>query len=310
MRGMRAIPMILLCWAGLIAAGDLEPIDRHAMAILRVAGAPRSLAADRDDVWVTNAGRLDKFAAGDAMPLLSVPNEGGCGVPAVGFNAVWLADCHGRGIHRISRFDGSRVAAIDAGGTTAIQLATGAGSVWALDEMRGVLLRIDPRTNGVAARIDVAVGARSAAFGFDSVWVLSPRANSVLRVDPRLNRVVATIPAGPAPGSLAAGEQAVWALNHGDGTVTRVDPMLNAPTATIEVTAPGSGSSIDAGGGRVWVRGTDPLLSVIDPRLNRVTARYGPADQGGAVRVAGGAVWVTSPHDGTIWILPAPEREN
>ena len=125
------------------------------------------------------------------------------------------------------------------------------------------------------------------------------------RINPRTNRVVATIPAGHSPGPLAAGEGAVWVLNRGDGSVTRIDPDINAPAATIETDASGSGSDIDAGGGRVWVRGSRTLLSVIHPKLNRIVARYGAEAGGGSVRVAADAVWVSSAEAGTLWILPA-----
>lgn len=304
---MRALPIVFLCWAGCLAAQDLEPVSRHAFATLDVSGAPRFMAVDGDGVWITNTDRIEKLTRPDATPIVTVRIAGVCGIPVVDFNAVWVADCDEQAIHRINRFDGNRVATLRVAGIAGTpQPAAGAGSIWLVDAAASQLLRIDPRTNGVKARIAVASGSHAAAFGFDSVWITSTKGNSVQRIDARLNRVVATIAVGPSPLFLAAGEQAVWVLNQGDGTVTRIDPARNASVATIDAEASGQGGGIDTGAGRVWVRGRAPMLSVIDPRMNRVVARYGPGDSGGAVRVSPGAIWISSFEEGAVHLLPAP----
>ena len=78
---------------------------------------------------------------------------------------------------------------------------------------------------------------------------------------------MASIPVGPSPRFLAAGAGAVWTLNQGDGTVSRVDPVSNRLAATIRTDVPGPGGDIAVGAGRVWVRATRTLLSVIDPSV-------------------------------------------
>lgn len=306
----------LLCaWVSSAVAGDVDrttSITSAAVETLIVPGYPDFLAADGDAVWVTNAARVEKLQRGEAHPVLSVAMPGPCGGMTVAFNALWVADCKEAAIYRINRFSGDVIAVVRTGLADPkgeLSLASGAGSVWVLSDAAGVLSRIDPRTNNVSARIAVRPASYAAAFGFGSVWVSNTGMagggnGSIQRVDPATNRVTATIEVGQAPRFLVAGEGATWSLNQGDGSVTRIDPRINAAVATIDADAPGSGSDIDAGGGRVWVRSTRTLLSAIDPKANRIAVRYGPPAGSGAVRVAQDGVWVTAHDTSTVWVLP------
>ena len=77
---------------------------------------------------------------------------------------------------------------------------------------------------------------------------------------------------------------------------------------TIEVGVPGPGGDIAAGEGAVWVRAAKVLLSVIDPKTNKVKMRFGPAQGSGAVRAGDGKVWVSAHDVNKIWsINPATE---
>ncbi len=296
-------------------------IAARAVATLKVAGFADFLVADGKAVWVTNRGRIEKLDREHAQPVLTATVPSPCGAMAVGFGAVWVANCRDSSVYRVDRKSARVVAMIPTGLADRrgeLSVAVGAGSVWVLSDRAGVLSRIDPRTNSVIARITVAPNSFAAVFGFGSVWISNTGApnagapnagsttaasGSVQRVSPATNQVVATIPVGPTPRFLAAGERGVWTLNQGDGTVSRVDPKTNAVTATIAVGVPGGGGDIDAGGGAVWVRASRVLLSVIDPRSNRVVERLGPVAGSGAVRVAGNAVWVTAHDVGTVWVV-------
>ncbi len=151
----------------------------------------------------------------------------------------------------------------------------------------------------MVARIDVKPYSYAAATGFEAIWVTntgrprSTESGSVQRIDPKKNTVVATITVRGQPRFLAVGEGAVWVLNQADGTVSRIDPKTNEVVATIDVGAPGPGGDIAAGEGAVWVRATRVLLSVIDPKTNKVVARFGPPRGSGAVRAGDGKVWVS-----------------
>jgi virginiamycin B lyase len=145
------------------------------------------------------------------------------------------------------------------------------------------------------------------------VWVTNTgpakaaKNGSLQRIDPRSNTVVATIPVGRRPRFLASGEGGIWVLNQANGSVSRIDPGSNRVIDTIPVAgADGSGGDITTGLGRVWVRAEKVLLAAIDPATNRVVESVGPPAGSGAVRVAGGFIWVSAHDVQTIWVLRRP----
>jgi YVTN family beta-propeller protein len=75
---------------------------------------------------------------------------------------------------------------------------------------RGIVSRIDPRTNAVVATIPVGADPFGIAVGDGSVWVANRRGFTVSRIDPQTNKVVASIPVGNRPQGIAAGNGAVW----------------------------------------------------------------------------------------------------
>jgi len=293
-----------------------HPISIHTRAArtLVLADSVDFLVADGTAVWVTNRGRIEKLDADHDGPIATVAIPSPCGVMATGFGAVWVANCGDASVYRVD----SRTMAVTALIPTGLadpegelSLAAGAGSIWVLTDRLGVLSRIDPATNQVVAQIAVAPDSYAAAFGFDSVWVTntgapsSVHSGSVQRIDPRTNDVVATTLVGPTPRFLDAGEGGVWALNQGDGSVSRIDPATNQVVARITVPgADGDGGDICTGAGRVWVRATKTLLSVIDPATNTVIEQFGPPAGSGAVRVAGDHVWVSAHDVQTVWAIP------
>jgi virginiamycin B lyase len=289
-------------------------IVTRAARTLVVPGSADFFVADDDAVWITNRGRIEKLDAGHDGPVATVAVPSPCGVMAQGFGSVWVANCDDASIYRVDSRTHAVTAVIPAGLADPegeLSLAAGAGSVWVLSDRAGVLSRIDPATNEVVARIAVAPYSYGAAFGFGSVWITnsgkpaSSRAGTVQRIDPRNNEVVATIAVGPTPWFLGAGEGGVWTLNQGDGSVSRIDPATNAVVATIMVPdADGDGGDIATGAGRVWVRATKALLTVIDPATNIVTEQFGPPAGSGAVRVAGNYVWISAHDVQTVWAIP------
>ena len=85
--------------------------------------------------------------------------------------------------------------------------------------------------------------------------------------------------------------------------MTRIDADTNR-TVRIAARVRGEGGDLTVGGGSVWARGSDKLLTRIDPRRRRVVARYGPSSGSGAVIVGRGAVWISAHDVNTVWRLP------
>jgi streptogramin lyase len=123
----------------------------------------------------------------------------------------------------------NRVAAtIDAGGPLAFPqtIATGAGGVWLADPFDEQVVRIDPKTRRVMARIPAGAVTTLAMTG-DAVWALSSR--GLVRIDPATDRVVASASDPDLRGArlVAAGAGAVWTA--GWSSVSRIDPDLVTP---------------------------------------------------------------------------------
>jgi virginiamycin B lyase len=306
---------------------ELE-MPKVAAVILKLDGYRDFLAADSNDVWITNVKCVEKLAASRSTPILRVAVPAPGGAMVVGFGSLWVANLTDCSIYRIDRISGKITAIIPTGLAHRygeLSLALGAGSVWVLSDSSGVLTRIAPRNNTVEARIRVKAHSYCAAFGYNSVWVtnsgkahisdkgevISQEEGSVQRIDPALNKVVSTIPAGRSPHFLAVGENAVWTLNQGDGTVSRINSRTNVLDTTVDVSIPGTGDDIATGAGRVWIRGTRTLLLSIDPRDNTIIDRYGPPAGSGAIRVSGdNAIWVSAHDIHTVWIIHSKIAKN
>ena len=168
-------------------------------------------------------------------------------------------------------------------------IASGFGSAWATDLGPGRVLRIDPGTGRVVARVaagsevHVGTGAGSpdvvVAAGAGAVWALTGDLQNggregpvvLLRIDPRTNRIVARIPMrAPSGGTFsplavqAEGDR-VWVL--GDAGALRIDPATDAPDAFVPIREPAQG--VVAGGDQVWILTTGGRLLEIDARTGR-----------------------------------------
>ena len=295
----------------------LLPIEKTALASIRLEGFPDWLEIGFGSLWVSNAGlggvqRIDPDT-NKVVALVTVNQP--CAAMAAGIGSLWVASRKDKAIYRIDAHNNKVTATIpvtvaDSEGS----IAAGQGGVWVLTDQKGILTRIDAVTNEVIANISVKPYSYAAAAGYGEIWVTNtgrPRSTengSVQRIDPKTNTVVATIAVHSQPRFLAVGEGAVWVLNQTGGTVSRIDPVTNEVVASIEVGVPGPGGDIAAGEGAVWVRAAKVLLSVIDPKTNKVKMRFGPAQGSGAVRAGDGKVWVSAHDVNKIWsINPATE---
>jgi virginiamycin B lyase len=291
-------------------------IEKTAVASIHLQGFPDWLEIGFGSVWVSNPGlgAVQRIDPATNTVIAEVKVNVPCAAMAAGYGSLWVASRKDKSIYRINASNNKVAATIPVTvADSEASIAAGHGGIWVLTDQKGVLSRINPETNEVVARISVKPYSYAAVTGRDAIWVTNtgrPRATengSVQRVDPKTNAVVATITVHGQPRFLAVGEGAVWVLNQADGTVSRIDPESNEVVATIDVGVPGPGGDIAAGEGGVWVRASKVLLSVIDPKTNKVIKRFGPAQGSGAVRAGDGKVWVSAHDVNKIWRLN-PER--
>jgi len=240
---------------------------------------PAGVAAGDEGVWVANAvdGTVQRIAPGSMRVVRTLATPPRATGLALGFGYAWASASHGRTLYRIDPRENNVTATVPlrcsraAGAFFALcegaALATGAGSVWGLND-DGTLTRIAP--------IRAVVVERGIVSGVSET--------------------------GGAGGSIAAGKGAVWTATSaqpaGEARLVRVDLLAGAPTQSVPL--PGVPRGLALGSGSVWVTAGDQLLRV-DPGDLTVDASI-PLDGAAAgVAVGAGAVWVAGGRTGVVW---------
>jgi len=191
-------------------------------------------------------------------------------------------------------------------------LAYGAGSLWTALVHGSAIERIDPATGDVVATIKVDRLGLGVVATDQAVWATTGDvgANStLLRIDPASNQVVSTLAVGQGD-ALALDGGALWVGSLQQGNVMRVDPQSNKVVATVPVfdaskipggADVGTGPSIAAGNGQVWV--ADPVgkaVVLIDPKTNTVADRVSVGITADALSMLGSSLWVASFADNKV----------
>ena len=171
-----------------------------------------------------------------------------------------------------------------------VAVATGFGSVWALD-VSGTLHRLRP-DGRVLARIPLHVTAGFGVWaGGGSIWVADDQAAEVVRVSPRTNRVVARPTSGDGPAAMAFTGASAWVLSHRDRVLTRID--LRTSTARRVAVLPGDAPErMVFARGRLWVTGRGTDLLVVDPARGSVERTIEIGASGIDLVVCRGSVWI------------------
>jgi streptogramin lyase len=238
-----------------------------------------------------------------------------CGAVAAGAGAVWVGGCNGEGgtlSYQISPRT-NRVVAQRRG----VNPVFGAGSLWTNSADGRYVLRIDPKSGVVLARIRPGIDISQvglAGFGAGSVWAASD--TEVSRIDASTNKVVAIV---PLPGAKASGEYAggylyggfaafaggkAWLTNPAG--VYELDPQTNTAKLLRVRIRPMSAVGdimIAANAKGVWVRTGNITVARIDPSTASVVHTYpaARAGGGGGITLGFGSLWVANFNVGTIW---------
>ena len=189
----------------------------------------------------------------------------------------------------------------------AAAVAYAANSIWvATGYETGALVRIDPRTNAVVARVNVGVRPSSALGEAGAVWVVNQGSDNVMRVDPATNKVTATVAVGKTPAQIASGFGSLWVTNSGDGTVSRIDP---ASLGVVAVRGLGEEPiGIVATPGGVFV--SDPkggAIMRIDPATNSVAQTLVRGVRAATVIADGQTLWATELNKGEVFQVSTGE---
>jgi streptogramin lyase len=220
-------------------------------------------------------------------------------------------------VYRIDPTTGEEQARITVGGRLCQGMVAAFDALWVCAD--DGMLRVDPESNTVAARIGfqaARVFARPAV-SEDAVWSLAGNvvADSVVRIDPATNAVTATHPLGHVAKALSYGFGALWATSTDDGLLLRIDPASGEVTeAASDLPAP---SSVATGAGSVWVvlyfsdagatTSGDPALVRYDLASGETTRVDIGGSPGGSADIVAtdGAVWVRGSEPFIVRLDPA-----
>jgi virginiamycin B lyase len=299
-------------------------------AIFPVEGSPDWSVITPEATWVASAraNHVVQLKAKDNTVGMIVDINRPCAGLTSGFGSIWSPSCGDKKLERIDPSNGKITAAIDAepenseGGIT-----MGGGAIWMVvkasppasappapaaepgqggpGRQRGPslppsLVKVDPKTNTITARVELPTTAANPVYADGYVWVSTFSNNSVVKVDPKTMTVMETIPTGARPRFITAGAGSVWTLNQGDGTVTKIDTKTSKVTATIQCGLTGSGGDLSYSDGYVWAALFNFPLTKIDAKTDKVIAQWaGPGGDG--MRAGGGSVWLSNLQLQTVW---------
>lgn len=187
-------------------------------------------------------------------------------------------------------------------GTPDWQVVT-SDAVWVTSARTNRVHRLDPKTNKVAAVIEVGKRPCSGlASGFGSIWVPNCGDSTLSRIDVKTNSVTTTLPFGAAAseGGIAATADSIWMLTDPHGALSRIDPDTNSIVADIPIPS-GSFVCVVADDGSVWAVSTEKSVIVrVDPKTNLVTDRVEVGPQPRFTTVGAGSIWTLNQGDGTV----------
>ncbi|MEO8452894.1 MAG: YncE family protein [Gemmatimonadota bacterium] len=159
--------------------------------------------------------------------------------------------------------------------------------------------RVTPIAKQALVTLEIPGSADFLVADGSDVWTTNQHRLEKLRHDRA--RPVASVPVPEPCGAPAVAFNSVWVANCGDSTIYRIDRNRPRITAVVRtgLADPNGELSVAGGAGSVWVL-SDPagILSRLDPRKNRVTARITVAANSYAAAFGFGAVWITNTGDG------------
>lgn len=218
-------------------------------------------------LWVASCGdqTLVRLDPRSGKPTAAIGTGAGPAQPALAANAdsVWMIVDTKTTLARIDPEQNAIISELRLpANCSSLQFAESA--LWVACPGDDRLLRIDPQTNLVTQRIEVAEPVAQ-VFGEGSLWVLSRKQGKVFRIDPKTNKISATIETGipNAGGSLAFGEGALW-LSAPGFPVTRINPATDKVSRQFAGTGHGE---LFIGASALWLYDENKkMLKRFDPK--------------------------------------------
>ncbi len=185
---------------------------------------------------------------------------------------VWVANHNGLPTMSVSKIDPATMRVVD---VIPVGAGSSAGPVWILSSAGSIWTDV----NG--------------------------NANSVVRIDPRTDRILARIPALSACTQLAADDTGVWGAGNYDDSctpgVSRIDPRTNRVVATFDVGGAADAVALDHGSLWYGTTTSPAKLGRIDTRTNKVVCTLDLPGPAFGMAAAADAIWTTDRDDGLLF---------
>lgn len=186
-------------------------------------------------------------------------------------------------------------------------------AVWVTSAKANTVHRLDPKTNKIAATVEVGNQPCSGiAAGFGSVWVPNCADQTISRIDVKTNKVTSKIDVGPASseGGIVASADSVWILSDKKGLLSRIDPSTNRPVAEIQMPK-GSAVCVVGEDAAIWVVSPDEnVVARVDPKTNLVTDRIDVGPEPRFATAGAGSIWTLNQGNGSVSRIDVKTRKH
>ena len=201
----------------------INPRTNKMVARIKIGISSYGLAFGAGSVWVTSESDGTVRRINPKRNRVSAKIKAGSQPNGVvyAFGAIWVADLAGGQVLKVD-VRRNRVVARFAM-PKADWITPSADALWVSTE-ENVVVRLDPATGAVLARIPVGTNPLASAWIGGELWVPNIDSNTVSVVDIATRSVSRTIPVGQAPIAVVAQAGDAWVTSEGDGDVWRLPP--------------------------------------------------------------------------------------
>ncbi len=261
-------------------------------------------------MWVANAksNRVLRLEPGSGRVTAEVP-VGRTPLRLAGLKGrIWSTDWGDGTVSAVSVSPPRRAATIHVGPEPEGIVALG-NDLWVVSERNGSLARIAPQQRRPTERIHVGYQPRQVTAAGGHLWVSVFGDDSVVEVDPSTRRVIARIRACAGPQGLAYAAGQLWVACTTSGELVAVDPQSRRVVRRISYEA--ADAVTHAGPVLRVTSDNGPSTGVLEPATAKVsrTVHLSDAfisDANSDVVAADGAIWVSSPDEGTVYRIGGP----
>jgi hypothetical protein len=183
----------------------------------------------------------------------------------------------------------------------AFDILSAFGSLWVVSNGSGSIVRIDPASNAIVAKIPVSTFIAGLAPSDDGLWVIDGDARAVRRIDPATNKLTAdSIAIGDDGGSLQFAKGALW--QSGRGSAQRIDLGAKKADASFSLGACDDCGFVILGDAGYALGGH--AISRIDLTSHKLVATNDADISGQLVGVGAAGLWMGGVNGGVVLLDP------